>query len=407
MTAQKTNKGVIFTKRICFITPCSLPIPTTKGGAIETLVEYIINENEKLRNYHITVISVYDEKAKALSKSYKNVDFIYVRQRPKYIKKVTYQIYRCLKHINIYIPFSWEMLDVLGILKKLDMQDAYVYEGGPTTMLPLLSKVIQKNKLYVHLHWDGLANKKKDKCFQYLLPVSNYIGNQWKKGAGCSSEKIIPLFNCAKIDRFIKKMTDNEKQQLKKKLNIPQNSKVLIFTGRIVQEKGIKELVEAFEVASTSDLTLLIIGSANFGASTNTPYEKEVQLLIKNCKKRIVFTGFVHQSELYKFYNIADLAVMPSLFNDPAPLVCIEAQAAGVPLIATRVGGLPEYVCEGSAELIDVDDNLVSNLATAIDDLLSDENKRKEMGVRAFKHASQFSTENYYKHFCEIIENTL
>ena len=78
-----------------------------------------------------------------------------------------------------------------------------------------------------------------------------------------------------------------------------------------------------------------------------------------------------------------------------------------MPLIATRVGGLPEYVCEGSAKLINVDDNLISNLAAAIDELLSDENKRKEMGVRALKNASQFSTENYYKHFCEIIENTL
>ena len=394
-------------KKICFITQCSLPVPTTKGGAVETLVEYLTNENEIVGNYHFTVISVYDSRAERLSRDYNNTDFIFVRERSKYLKNITYQVYRCLKHINIYIPFSWEMLDVLKILKKIDAQDAYIYEAGPTTMLPLLSKVIPKDKLYVHLHWDGLANTKKDKCFKYLLPVSNYIGNQWKKRTGCSPDKIIPFFNCAKIDRFMKRITDSERQQLRHKLNIPPDSKVLIFIGRIVQEKGIKELIEAFEIASTNDLTLLIIGSANFGASTNTPYEREVQSLIKNSKKRIVFTGFVHQSELYKFYNIADLAVMPSLFNDPAPLVCIEAQAAGVPLIATKVGGLPEYVCEGSAELIDVDDNLVANLVATIDDLLSDESKRKEMGVLAFKQASQFSTENYYKRFCEILENTL
>lgn len=398
---------MITTKKICFITQCSLPVPATKGGAVETLVEYLINENEKAGNYHFTIISVYDSKAEKLSRNYKNSTFIYVRGRSKYVKNITYQIYRCLKHINIYIPFSWEMLDVLKILKKFEVQDAYVYEAGPTTMLPLLSKVIQRDKLYVHLHWDGLANKKKDKCFKYLLPVSDYIGNQWKKRTGCNPSKIIPFYNCAKIDRFMKKTSDDERHQLKNKLNIPQTSKVLIFTGRIVREKGIKELIEAFEIASTSDLTLLIIGSANFGASTNTSYEKEVQSLINNSKKRIVFTGFVHQSELYKFYNIADLAVMPSLFDDPAPLVCIEAQAAGMPLIATRVGGIPEYVCEGSAELINVDDNLVLNLSTAIDELLSDENRRKEMSALAFKHASQFSTENYYNHFCEIIKNTL
>ena len=64
--------------------------------------------------------------------------------------------------------------------------------------------------------------------------------------------------------------------------------------------------------------------------------------------------------------DIADIAVMPSLFQDPAPLVCIETQATGTPLIATRVGGIPEYVTKDSALLIDKDKNLVNNLADKI-----------------------------------------
>lgn len=44
-------------KNICIITQCSLPIPTTKGGAVETLVEYILMENERMDKYHFTVIS--------------------------------------------------------------------------------------------------------------------------------------------------------------------------------------------------------------------------------------------------------------------------------------------------------------------------------------------------------------
>ena len=59
-------------KNICFITQCSLPIPTTKGGAVETLVEYIVDENEREKKYNITVISVEDEKAKEISKKHKN-----------------------------------------------------------------------------------------------------------------------------------------------------------------------------------------------------------------------------------------------------------------------------------------------------------------------------------------------
>ena len=190
---------------------------------------------------------------------------------------------------------------------------------------------------------------------------------------------------------------------MKNKLNIPEKNKVIIFTGRIVQEKGIKELLLAYQRLSTENVTLVIIGSANFGATTNTKYEKEVSKLISQIKKQIIFTGFIHQTELYKYYNIADIAVMPSLFQDPAPLVCIETQATGTPLIATRVGGIPEYVGENTAILIDNDSNLVDNLSKEIDLLLNDQNKRKSMSENSIKHAQKFNTENYYLKFNNII----
>ena len=93
-------------KNICIITQCSLPIPTTKGGAVETLVEYILMENERMDKYHFTVISVEDDQAKQQSKQFKNVEFIYVNQSNKLLNRLVFQMYRVLKHMNIYIPFS-------------------------------------------------------------------------------------------------------------------------------------------------------------------------------------------------------------------------------------------------------------------------------------------------------------
>ena len=58
---------------------------------------------------------------------------------------------------------------------------------------------------------------------------------------------------------------------------------------------------------------------------------------------------------------------MPSLFQDPAPLVGIECQATGTPLIATRVGGIPEYVTKETAILINKDQDMIKNLADKID----------------------------------------
>ena len=237
-------------KNICIITQCSLPIPTTKGGAVETLVEYILMENERMDKYHFTVISVEDDQAKQQSKQFKNVEFIYVNQSNKLLNRLVFQMYRVLKHMNIYIPFSLEFKKCLKVLKNIKNQDMFIFEAGPTTQLPALSKIIPKDKLLVHIHWDGMGNKRKDKCFSYLIPVSNYIGEQWRKNTGCSKQKIKPLYNCVNIERYDKIITEQEKKELKKKLGIPEQNRVILFTGRIVEEKGVRELLQAFQQES-------------------------------------------------------------------------------------------------------------------------------------------------------------
>lgn len=391
-------------KKICFITQCVLPIPTVKGGAVETLVEYILDENEKNPKYKFTVISVMDSKAQEYSKKYKYTDFVYIKSKNKSINNILNYIQRCLQHINISSLYSLEFFDIMKKLETIPEHDIYIYEAGPTTQIPLLGRKINKEKFLVHIHWDGMGTKKKDQKFSKLIPVSNYIGKQWEKATNCDASKIIPLYNCAKIERFDKKLRDDEKIELKRKLGIPVNNKVIIFTGRIVPEKGIKELLQAYQHIDIQDVTLLIIGSANFGSNTNTQYEREVDEIIKKSKKSIIFTGFVHQTKLYKYYNIADIAVMPSMFEDPAPLVCIETQATGTPLIATKVGGISEYIdCEGTI-LIKKDKDLVKNLTQKINYLLKNPEKCKKMGDINKQNASKYNTKKYFERFCDIME---
>lgn len=146
-------------KNICIITQCSLPIPTTKGGAVETLVEYLLTENENKAKYHFTVVSVGDNQAEIQSRQFKNADFIYINKSNELLNRLLFQIYRVLKHVNIYIPFSLEFKKCLQILRNIKNQDLFIFEAGPTTQLPALSKIIPKDKLLVHIHWDGMGNK--------------------------------------------------------------------------------------------------------------------------------------------------------------------------------------------------------------------------------------------------------
>ncbi len=394
-------------KRLCFITQCALPIPTVKGGAVETLVEYIINENEKVGKYQITVFSVYDEAAEAQSKKYKYTKLVYISNTNHKADKVLLQIYRVLKHANIFIPFSCTFIKVLKELKTLPDHDFYIYEAGPTTQIPIISKIVPKDKILVHLHWDGMGTPKKDAGCKYLISISDYIGMCWKKATGAAEEKIKVVKNCVNLELFDRTLPYDEKQKLREKLGVEDDDKVVMFVGRIVQDKGVRELIHAFDNISRENLVLMIIGSANFGNKTKTPYEKEIQTMINKSKKKIVFTGYIHQQDLYKYYSISTCAVMPSQFQEPAGLVALEAQATGTPLIATRVGGLPEFVDRESTILIEKDEYQIINMQKAILSLIDNPEKCKSMGAAGKKFVCGLDEHSYFKNFCSIIDKEM
>lgn len=392
-------------KKICIITQCALPIPTVKGGAVETLVEYIIEKNEKAGKYYFTVISIADEKAEIFSQKYKYTDFIYINKCNSRLNKIRMIIYRVLKHIYIYIPFSGEFKRALKTLKGIkNNYDFFIFQAGPTTQIPAISRIVGKEKLLVHLHWDGMGTKRMAESCTRLIAISKYIAGRWKTCTK-TEDNVVVLPNCVKTELFNKAVSENEKMTIRDKLGITEQEKVVLFVGRIVEAKGVRELIKAFETIKYKDAVLMIIGSSNFGEFTNTPYEQEVQQLIENSKKKIVFTGYIHQSELYKYYAIATCSVMPTQFQEPAGLVAIEAQATGTPLIVTNVGGLSEYCSKDSTIFVTKDENQVENLSKAIDTLLYDEKRCIIMKEKGIEFSSHLNSEQFFHNFVEIIDN--
>jgi glycosyltransferase involved in cell wall biosynthesis len=99
---------------------------------------------------------------------------------------------------------------------------------------------------------------------------------------------------------------------------------------------------------------------------------------------------------------MADIAVVPSMWEEPFGLTVVEAMAAGLPLITTRSGGIPE-ICEGVATIVERD-NIVDNLASAILDLYEHPEKRRAMSEAALKRSKLFSKERYAREFFEALE---
>ena len=103
------------------------------------------------------------------------------------------------------------------------------------------------------------------------------------------------------------------------------------------------------------------MGSANAGKRSFSAYERKVRKLSAQNKNRIIFTGYVDNSEVYQYASVADVQCMPTLIEEAAPLVLLEAMAEGLPLIATKSGGAMEYI-DNSTALVIERENIAENL---------------------------------------------
>ena len=107
-------------------------------------------------------------------------------------------------------------------------------------------------------------------------------------------------------------------------------------------------------------------------------------------------------SRLWGQVLLADLAVFPSIWDEPAGLTMLEAIASGTPLITTNSGGIPEYAKDYNAVLLDVDDNLVNNISDKMKDILI--NKIESNTKNAMNCQKEYNLEVFLKRFVECIK---
>ncbi len=115
------------------------------------------------------------------------------------------------------------------------------------------------------------------------------------------------------------------------------------------------------------------------------PCRRSLERFSKPIEENVVFTGHIPHGEVQKYYQLADLFVLPSL-SEGLPTVLLEAAAAGKPCVASKVNGVPDVVIHGETGFL-VDSLDLDAYARYVRLLLADENLRKKMGRRAKKRA--------------------
>ncbi len=384
-------------KNICLILPNVFPVPAVNGGACETLVETLIKENEKSNKINIICVSIYDEKAYKKSKKYKNTKFIYIKDKDN--------------TDNIDLSFSKEdkklflyMDDIYENIKNYNL-DFIVIEGGNLKAYKYLLKRFPKQKCIMHIHGISTADEEFEQIYQYYIAVSKYAANHFLESGIIEKERVKILYNGIEIEKFKRKISLEEKQKLKKQYNIRENEKVIMFCGRTVVGKGIKELILAFKkMENINNAKLLIVGNSVFGKNIQTEFDRELMEISQDIKEKIVFTSFIPNDDLYKIHNISDIAVVPTINEEAFGMVVVEAMSSGLPLVVTKSGGIPEIVNKENAIIINKDKHLVDNMAKSLDFLVTNENKRINMGINGIKLANNFSGQKFYEGFINVIE---
>ena len=390
--------------KIAIIVPSQLPVPSVKGGAIETLVTGLVNQNEEKRLLDITIFSTYNKEAVVESGKYEKTSFIWIRYN--LLNKIINVATRCYSKISKNTIPHFGTLQIIYHLKK-NQFDLVVIEGNEQVLMPAC-KVAGKSKILFHLH--SATQFSEPEVFNYcqkIIVVSNYIKSLVLMKTQRTGKDVDVLRNCTDIPAFSRKNNLKFREIILSKYHISEGDVVICFTGRIDKQKGIKELMQALlQIPDNLSFKLIVAGSTglSFGlTSVKTEFYLEVLNLAKNLGNKVIFTGFIKNVEIPQILVASDISVIPSLGEDAAPLTIFESLAAGLPIVTTDSGGIPEYITDKCAITVKRDENLISNLALAIQDLISSKEKREAMGKAGFLHVQKYNYDNYYSDFLEIL----
>lgn len=216
------------------------------------------------------------------------------------------------KYLKPKLPFILTLQegDPIGYIKK---QIWFVY--------PLFTQIFRK------------ANR--------IQSISHYLEDFAKSMGAKAPIMVIP--NGVNVSLFSQEYPAQVLENLKMRLGKRPGDIFLVTASRLVTKNGIGDVVNALPFLSTN-IKFLIIGLGPLAYEIKNLADKLGVL------DRVIFTGFIDHNELPKYLKISDIFIRPSL-SEGMGNSFIEAMASGIPVIATQVGGIPDFLLEGETGL--------------------------------------------------------
>jgi glycosyltransferase involved in cell wall biosynthesis len=256
--------------------------------------------------------------------------------------------------------------------------------------------------LHMHCEWlRQFGTERRLRKIDLIIGVSDYITEGTKARFPTIAQRCHTVYNGVDADRFSPSPRRIE------------GTKRLLFLARVSPEKGVHVLIEAFKILAESRPTVhldivgypgilpyiyllpepedpAIVNLERFYGQRLSEMSRR-QLVFKGQSysddlataaagdDRIVFHGILPHAETIDLYRRAAVMVLPSVWNEPSPLPAYEAAACGLPIVATRSGGIPEIVQHGQTGVLVARGN-ARELAMAISQVIDDPAWARAMG---------------------------
>jgi phosphatidylinositol alpha-1,6-mannosyltransferase len=372
------------TLNVCFVTPEYFPI----SGGTGAYVYYLSHSLQKLgHNVHVVARDQQDSErtvngiqvhyvkgvGNALTRYWR-----FARSASIRIKELNKQNRIDIIHANLplvpnfAIPKNSAKAIVCAVHSTWKGEAIVTKRDNPKELNPNEKSMLRFN--FVLRSYEKKLMKRSDA----LIAVSKYTVNELTDLYGIDKNKIHVIYNGVDIERF--KPRPN-RAELRREFGLEEDKKTVLFVGRLYHRKGIDTMLRSVPpILKEFSNVKFVISGTGFKQKEESLRNLAKELDIED---HVTFLGYVPDEKLPLLYSASDIFVLPAIYEN-FPFAILEAQATGLPVISTNVGGIPEFLVDNQNGFV-IEPRDSTQLTQRLLTLLQDAKLAKEMGDRGRK----------------------